>query len=639
MRRPDNIVRHPIVLILAMVALTGLGGVGSEPLAFAEGTSSWSFTGNLNIPVSNHTATLLPDGRVLIAGGDSAKFGFHNTAELYDPATGAWNLTADLEAFISDHTATLLPNGNVLVAGGASVWNLPVESAELYDPVRGVWNPTGNLLAARYGHTATLLPNGRVLVAGGANDNEDPPSTLTSAELYDPATGIWSATGGLSVQRYHHTATLLPNGKVLVAGGYNGLSLSVNAAELYDPATGRWSGTGSLNTDRTGHTATLLPNGKVLVAGGYKVGDRGFDTLDSAELYDPVTETWSVTGSLNRSRSDHSAGLLSNGKVLVAGGQIFASWPVIILNEAELYDLATGTWSLTANLNSPRRDHTATLLPNGKVLVAGGYSPGELASAELYDSPSALVAAVLPSSRSVPVGTLATAFATIINTGSSTAIGCGIAPLTGIPATFSYQATDPATNQVTGTPNTPVEIPAGTAQSFVLALAAAAPISATDVELNFRCANTEPAPIIPGLNTFLFSASTSPIPDMIALAATPTGDGIVNILAPSGTGVFSVAAVNVGAGGNLTVSADTGDAGLPVDISICQTYLQSGACFSPPAASVTATVLSNETPTFGVFVTAPGNVSFDPAVNRIFVRFKDSESITRGSTSVAVRTQ
>jgi len=255
------------------------------------------------------------------------------------------------------------------------------------------------------------------------------------------------------------------------------------------------------------------------------------------------------------------------------------------------------------------------------------------------DFPFTLVAAVLPSSRSVQVGTPATAFATIINTDSNTATGCMISPLTNIPAIFTYQTTNPATNQITGSPNTPLDIPGGAAQSFVLALTPTAPMAPTDIQLSFDCANTDRAPIISGLNTLLFSAFSSPTPDLMALTATLSGDGIVNIPGPNGTGVFAVATVNLGAGDNLTISADTAGVILPVTVFICQTDPQTGACFAQPASSVATTILSNETPTFGVFVAAAGDVSFDPGTNRIFVRFKDSGNVTRGLTSVAVRIQ
>jgi len=191
------------------------------------------------------------------------------------------------------------------------------------------WEYTGSLKTARFHHTATLLPDGRVLIAGG----EDRYDALASAELYDPATGTWSDTASLSTARDSHTATLLPNGKVLVAGGRESIPVgSLASAELYDSATGTWSLTGNLNTARLFHTATLLPNGKVLVAGGR---DAHFVELTSAELYDPATGTWSVTGSLNIPRKDHTATLLPSGMVLVTGGALRAKVP---LASAELYD-------------------------------------------------------------------------------------------------------------------------------------------------------------------------------------------------------------------------------------------------------------------------------------------------------------
>ena len=250
-----------------------------------------------------------------------------------------------------------------------------------------------------------------------------------------------------------------------------------------------------------------------------------------------------------------------------------------------------------------------------------------------------VVAAILPSSRSVQVGSPATAFATIINAGQALATGCTISPITGIPATLTFQTTDPATNQVIGAPNTGVDIPAGAAQSFIFALTPTGPIDPTDVQLIFECTNANPAPIRPGVNTFLFSASATQVPDIVALAATLNNDGIVNVPGTNGTGVFAVATVNMGAGDAFTVSADTGGASLPVSVFICQTDPQTSVCLSPPDSSVPTTILSNETPTFGVFVAATGDISFFPETNRVFVRFKDSGNATRGSTSVAVRTQ
>ncbi|MCI0392770.1 MAG: hypothetical protein MOB07_28900, partial [Acidobacteria bacterium] len=337
------------------------GVAGHASMAAAQSAGAFSATGNMKTARFNHTATLLANGKVLVAGG------YNNSAELYDPATGTWSSTGNLNIARGLHTATLLPNGKVLVAGGP---NDPVtlDSAELYDPATGTWSITGNLNTGRYTHTATLLPNGKVLVAGTGNCG----GNLSGTELYDPATGTWSSTADLNTGRYSHTATLLPSGKVLVAGGRN-CWVDLNSAELYDPATGTWSYTGNHSSFHTLHTATLLVDGKVLVAGA-----GGF--FDRAELYDPTTETWSLTGKLNLDRENHSATLLPNGKVLIAGG----NWDgEAQFNSAEVYDPTTDTWSSTANLNIARWCHTSTLLPNGKVLVAGGGFSS--ATCELFD--------------------------------------------------------------------------------------------------------------------------------------------------------------------------------------------------------------------------------------------------------------
>jgi hypothetical protein len=253
------------------------------------------------------------------------------------------------------------------------------------------------------------------------------------------------------------------------------------------------------------------------------------------------------------------------------------------------------------------------------------------------------VAAVLPSSRSVQVGATAVVFGAIINAGFITAVGCGVAPTTSIPATFVFQTTDPATNQVTGTPNAPVNITGRAVQTYVLAFTPTAPFVPTDVRLSFNCGNSNPAPVNVGLNTVLLSASATPVPDVMAIGATLTGDGIVNIPGTTGTGVFAVATVNFGVGSSITVSADTGGIPLPISIQLCETNPATGQCVNPPVQStspVIANIGANATPTFGIFVVGTGRaVPFDPAANRIFVRFKDAGGVTRGSTSVAVRTQ
>ncbi len=359
-----------------------------QPAAAAAGM--WSATGSMAASRHFHTATLLPTGKVLVAGGAAANGAVSlSGAELFDPAAGTWSPTGSMSARRAVHTATLLPSGKVLVAGGVFVSSpgLPgvfLSSAELYDPAVGAWSPTGSLATPRAVHTATLLRNGKVLVAGGQATGDARISALTSAELYDPATGMWSATGSMATPRDTFTATLLPNGNVLVVGGEGGGSTQLSTAELYNPGLGTWSATGGIAVARNSSTATLLPNGKVLLAGG----SSGCCNVQYAiaELYDPALGTWSTTGSMTTARGFHTAALLASGKVLVAGGAfvIGGVFPVF-LSSAELYDPATGTWSVTGSMSTARTDYTATLLPPGAVLVAGGINGGgELASAELF---------------------------------------------------------------------------------------------------------------------------------------------------------------------------------------------------------------------------------------------------------------
>ncbi len=388
----------------------GIGGAGTCATAGTGGTAcatgSTTVLQGVFLPASNmtsargsHTATLLPSGKVLIAGGyytisigDIGKAGTHASAELYDAVTGTFTATGGMATARFWHTATLLGSGKVLIAGGTTDGSTSLGSCEMYDPVASTFAATSSMTAAREAHTATLLPNGKVLVAGGVGDN----GYLASAELYDPASGAFMATGSMTTARNDHTATLLPSGKVLVAGGGNGPN-GLASAELYDPARGTFTATGSMAAARYGHTATLLPSGKVLIAGE---GDAS--GIANAELYDPASGTFIATGSMAAAKYGHTATLLPSGKVLIAGGYHLTNIGGFSETEtrasAELFDPAAGTFAGIGSMTAPRYDHTATLLSNEKVLIAGGDNDDAegLTSAELYDPCGCPVGASIP---------------------------------------------------------------------------------------------------------------------------------------------------------------------------------------------------------------------------------------------------
>jgi hypothetical protein len=378
--------------LAGVVLLVLLAGSLVLPQA-AGAVEVWRVTGPLVPGRYGHTATLLNSGKVLVAGGYNGRA--LTSSKLYDPASGSWSATTNsLSVGRWQHTATLLPDGKVLVAGGNNGGSLA--SAELYDPYTGTWSTIASHLSdARENHTATLLPNGKVLVAGGITIGQSSTTVLSSSELYDPSTGTWSPTGPLTNGRSEYTATLLNTGKVLVAGGRGAVN-ALKSAELFDPSAnagvGAWSPTGSLTTGRAEHTATLLPNGKVLVAGGFEDSTGAGVFLKSAELFDPSDNAgvgaWSPTGSLTTERAEHTATLLPNGKVLVAGGLNRVSGAPNWLTSVNLYDPAKAIWSATSSLTVGRDTHTATLLPGGRVLVVGGLNNnGTLTSAEIYNRP------------------------------------------------------------------------------------------------------------------------------------------------------------------------------------------------------------------------------------------------------------
>jgi len=373
MQQAKNLKGLLAVLLLAILSTPSCRAVSRATTCENDGsneTSSISATNNMTAPRSGHTATLLPDGRVLITGGMERNGAFYSSVELYDPATGKFTLAPkSMNMKRVGHTAVRLPNNKVLIAGGWGESGV-LASAELYDPATGEFTPTGSMSTGRGDFTATLLPNGRVLVAGGENGK-----ALESAEIYDPASGNFTPTGEMREGRTMHTAVLLPNGKVLIAGGGD-YRHPLATAELYDPQSGTFTLTGSMSVPRYKHGALLLPDRTVLVVGGSD-GRDWQGRYASAEIYNPAKGTFSAVGNMNTARFKvtEAVALLKNGQVLIAGGG----------EQVEIYDPGTRTFrTATGRMDAARFYSTATLLADGRVLVTGGYDDHSLASARAW---------------------------------------------------------------------------------------------------------------------------------------------------------------------------------------------------------------------------------------------------------------
>jgi hypothetical protein len=371
-----------VVLLLALI--------GAGPQILAQSAGKFIATSDMTTARSWHTATLLNDGKVLIAGGQGGNGPAVASAEIYDPSTRTFTPTGSMTAPRYSHTATLLMNGMVLIAGGYdSRTDFGLATSELYNPVTGTFIATGNMATALEEPNATLLADGRVAIGGTDN-----------VQLYDPITGTFAMVSGpprLLCCLFGRTATLLTDGSVLFAiPGYG-----FPAAGLrYDPASGAFSSDNEFGA-YYGHAASLLMNGKVLISGGGDADADIGDVLYRSELYDPARNTFDWATNMSECRWRHTSTLLPDGTVLIAGGDVLHRYDVsnycLDLSDAspgraELYDPGAGTFSPTDSMTTPRERHSATLLDDGTVLIAGGLNlAGSLATAETYQ-PAVLVA-------------------------------------------------------------------------------------------------------------------------------------------------------------------------------------------------------------------------------------------------------
>jgi hypothetical protein len=369
-------------------SLIVVGAASNVSIATAQSASTFTATGSMTTPRSWHTATLLTNGKVLIAGGQGGDGLAVASAELYDPSTGTFTQTGNMTTARAAHTATLLPDGKVLITGGSntSVLFPGLASAELYDPSMGTFAPTGNMTTARADHTATLLADGRVLIGG-----------LGGAELYDTCTGVFGAVVNAPNLLLEKTATLLTDGTVLFAAPGFGFP---DAGYRYDPSIGTFDNI-DVGVVFWGHAASVLMNGKVLVSGGGDADVDVGDVLYQAELYDAGSNTFAWTANMTECRWHHTSTLLPDGTVLIAGGDdldhyLVSTYCINLADaapgRAELYAPGTGTFSVTGSMTAPRERHAATLLNDGTVLITGGSTNNIVANtAEIYQ-PALLIA-------------------------------------------------------------------------------------------------------------------------------------------------------------------------------------------------------------------------------------------------------
>lgn len=339
---------------------------------------SWEMTAGMLATRADHTASLLPNGRVLLAGGRH-EIGYRLTAEIYDPGSRTWAATGSMAQSRSSHTATVLDGKSVLVTGGISLGALTTtyrSSAEIYDIELGTWSSTGAMNSVRYRHRAVLLEDGGVLVIGGGNAT----SSLKSIERYDPAAETFSPFGDTNSPRQSFEPVVLSDGKILLVGGYNQSPEAwLSSVELLDPATKQSTIVASIPGARAGHRAVLLLDGRALAFGGY----NGASYLGSGAIYDPVANSWTSLP-VTTPRSAGSLTLLGHGQVLVVGGNGNGGHQ----STTQLYDVVSHSWTSAGSLQHQRGDHTATRLLNGDVLIAGGIDGSTyLMSAEVYKAP------------------------------------------------------------------------------------------------------------------------------------------------------------------------------------------------------------------------------------------------------------
>jgi YVTN family beta-propeller protein len=557
--------------------------------------------GSLATSVAFGTAVLVsPDGSTLYATTTDSAVAAINTV------TGA--VSAKIPFADQPAGLAISPDGTKLYVANTGTFSIPGNTVSVIDTAtNGI---TATITVGNEPTGMVITPDGRKLYVANVFDN-----TLS---IVDTAAGTVSLPLVTGEGIHFSTQGLSPDGTKLYVG-----MTPLNLPSSADPAIA------AIDT-RTDTVTALFDVGLLSNSRGF-VGDALIAfTPDGRTAY----AASKLSSRVPEPPDDFIEAIDSAVNLVARDIQLFsfATSITVTPDGKELFapDDVTGLAILSTA--------TDTFNPNGLTLTS---LPNMLIGTMAIGATPSLVAAILPTGRSVETGTTATMFATVLNASSSSLQNCRIGLRGPVPAavTVGYQTTDPVTNAVTGQQNQPVTIAGNGSQSFVLSVSSTTPLSLPAAPLLFLCDGLLPAPVITGVNTVDLAFSSTPIADVVALAATASNDGVVTVpQSQNADGAFAVASVNVGATDTLTVSADTGTAALPVSVTLCQTDPSTSQCLAPPAPTVTLSDAANATPTFSVFVNATAPIAFAPATARIFVRFKDAGGAPHGSTSVAVKT-
>ncbi len=651
---------------IALTLSLGLTALSPALAQFSQQGNKLIGTGAAGPAQQGSAIALSADGNTMIVGGLSDN-GHVGAAWVFTRSAGVWTQqgpklvgSGAVGTSYQGVSVALSADGNTALVGG-HVDNSSTGAVWAFVRTNGVWAQqgpkligTGGPAGGSQGYALGLSADGNTAIVGNYFSD-----TSGGAWIFTRSAGVWSqqgarlvgtgASGSIVVQGY--AVALSGDGNTAIVGGPYDNS-ETGAAWIFTRSGSVWTqqgsklvGTDSVGGARQGAAVTLSADGNTAVVGGE------FDNsqLGASWVFTRTAGVWTQQGA--KLVGSGAAGVVFQGYA----ASLSADGNTVFISGRNADDGVGGGWVFTRTGDAwtetqrlvgsgatglAGQGYAAALSSDGNTAALGGvFDASNIGATWVFGRASSLVSAVLPTSRSVMVGTTATAFLTAINTGPTPLTGCGLGLGTALPATFAYQTTDPVTNAVTGTPDTPADIAANGSQSYVFSITPSAAFDPTDVLITASCSNSGPAPTVVGLNTLLLSASATPIPDVFAIAVTPTGDGIVNIPGETGAAAFAVSAYNAGIAGDITVSTDTGALSLPVTITLCQTDPTTGVCTSAIGPTVTTTVASAATPTFSIFVQGMGLVEPDFGTKRIFVRFRDTSDVVRGATSVAVRTQ